>query len=79
MKDPVWSEIVHIEVHTQLHSATLVYLGVGYLPFFKPYLGKNDIFVPIFGKNMQINIGQITTKVLSKAYLALSYSKVLKY
>ena len=24
MKDPVWSEIVHIEVHTQLHSATLV-------------------------------------------------------
>ena len=25
MKDPVWSEIVHIEVHTQLHSATRVY------------------------------------------------------
>ena len=24
MKDPVWSKIVHIEVHTQLHSATLV-------------------------------------------------------
>ena len=23
MKDPVWSKIVHIEVHTQLHSATL--------------------------------------------------------
>ena len=26
MKDPVWSEIVHIEVHTQLHSATRVYV-----------------------------------------------------
>jgi len=25
MKDPVWSKIVHIEVHTQLHSATRVF------------------------------------------------------
>ena len=28
MKDPVWSEIVHIEVHTQLHSATRVVVAV---------------------------------------------------
>ena len=27
MKDPVWSKIVHIEVHTQLHSATRVVIN----------------------------------------------------
>ena len=28
MNDPVWSKIVHIEVHTQLHSATLVSIEI---------------------------------------------------
>ena len=33
MKDPVWSKIVHIEVHTQLHSATRVFLSLLHYSF----------------------------------------------
>ena len=53
-KDPVWSEFVDIEVHTQLHSATLV-RRTGIIAM------RNYIWYTIQWKNLQKKHDKVLT------------------